>query len=87
MKVLGSWGSSDLRGTPRALVPTSTEATIHTMELSRRSHLGSGYGFNPLCCRLMAIRLVPMSICARTWYRGYRYYGFPNGSPGPAARV
>ena len=29
-----------------------------------------------------------MSICARAFYfSGYRYYGFPNGSPGLAARV
>lgn len=32
------------------------------------------------------ISLDPMSICARTSYRGYRYYGLPNGTPGFAAR-
>jgi hypothetical protein len=33
-----------------------------------------------------AVSVDPMSICARTGYRGYRYYGFPNGGPGLAAR-
>lgn len=32
------------------------------------------------------VSLGTMSIHAHT-YRGYRYYGVPNGSPGPAARV
>ncbi|HEY0018025.1 MAG TPA: hypothetical protein VGC13_17045 [Longimicrobium sp.] len=33
------------------------------------------------------VTLDPMSIHARTSYRGYRYYGFPNGTPEAAARV
>jgi hypothetical protein len=33
------------------------------------------------------VSLDPMSICARNSFSGYRYYGFPNGSPGFAVRV
>ena len=29
----------------------------------------------------------PMSICNCTSYRGYRYYGLPDGTPWLAARV
>jgi hypothetical protein len=32
------------------------------------------------------VSLQAMSICARTSYRGYRYYRLPNGIPEAAAR-
>jgi hypothetical protein len=41
---------------------------------------------DPLLSVSNCVSLDPMSICARNSYRGYRYYGFPNGTPGLAVR-
>lgn len=40
-----------------------------------------------LCSARICVSVETMSTHARTCFRGYRYYGFPYGSPGPAARV
>jgi hypothetical protein len=40
-----------------------------------------------LCSRRFRVSVGTMSICARTSFRGYRYYRLPNGIPEAAARV
>ncbi|WP_420126145.1 hypothetical protein [Longimicrobium sp.] len=41
----------------------------------------------PLCPARFPVTVEAMTIDALTMFCGYRDYGFPIGSPGPAARV
>lgn len=59
--------------------------TVARVEVSRTGLLI--LAFVHLLTAANRISLVLMSICARNSYRGYRYYGLPNGTPGLAARV
>lgn len=61
-------------------------APSHNQSDSGAKHYASARS-RGLCAASIVVNLEHMSICARTWYRGYRYYRFPNVSPGPAARA
>lgn len=49
--------------------------------------IAAGVSHQCLTCVAHTAKLDLMSICTHFSYRGYRYYGLPNGTPGLAARV